>query len=106
MNRYMYRALVELDPPACGGRSRQGTRAFMIQVRHIGQPSAQKSMHATISSEDQLPLRPGDRVVVTITVTDDDAPAYLCPGQSFTLSGRITGHGIVSRQVLTDPGPC
>jgi hypothetical protein len=63
-------------------------------------------MPATISTDDLLPLQAGDHVVVTITVTDDDAPAYLGPGQSFTLWGGGTGHGIISRRVFADSGPC
>jgi hypothetical protein len=42
---------------------------------------------------------------VTITVTDDQAPAYFGPGQPFTLWGECAGHGVVCRRVFTDFGP-
>jgi hypothetical protein len=108
MRRFRYRALVKLDPPALRGLGRpypSETRA-VIHARSIGEPCVHRYMPATISSDDQLPLRPGDRVVATITVTDDDAPSFLGPGQPFTLWGGSTGHGIISRQVFTGSGPC
>jgi len=108
MKRFRYRALVELDTPVSGSRS-EGcpgeTRVLMVHARHLDQPWVHKYMSATISSDDRLPLRPGDHLVVTITVTDDDAPSFLGPGQSFTLWGGGTGHGIITRRVFTDSGP-
>jgi len=108
MKRFRYRALVTLDPPVSGVGTRypSGTRALMVHARRIAEPLVHKYMPATISTDDLLPFRPGDHVVVTITVTDDDAPSYLGPGQSFTLWGGSTGHGIISRRVFTDSGPC
>jgi hypothetical protein len=109
MKRFRYRALVQLDPTPRGGVDRKypsGTRALMVHARRIGEPSVHRFMPATISSDDQLPLRPGDHVVVTIAVADDDAPSFLCPGQPFTLWGRSSGHGIISRRVFFDSGPC
>jgi hypothetical protein len=109
MKRFRYRALVTLDPPAlgeAGARYPSGTRALMVHARRIGEPSVDRYMPATICPDDQLPLRPGDQVVATITVTDDDAPSFLAPGQPFTLWGGSTGHGIISRRVFTDSGPC
>ena len=43
--------------------------------------------------------------MVTITVTDADARSYLAPGQPFTIWGESTGRGVISRLLLTDPGP-
>jgi hypothetical protein len=107
MKRFRYRALVELDPPVSRGprRHASATRAIMVHARRIADPSVHKYMPATISTDDQMPFKPGDHVVVTITVTDDDAPSYLGPGQSFTLWGGITGHGTISRRIFTDFGP-
>jgi len=108
MKRFRYRALVTLDLPVNGADTRypSGTRALTVHARRMAEPSEDKYMPATISTDDLLPFKPGDHVVVTITVTDDDAPSYLGPGQSFTLWGRSTGHGIISRRVFTDSGPC
>jgi hypothetical protein len=107
MKRFRYRALVELDRPVSGSRTRYagGTRGLMIHARSLADPSVHKYLPATISTDDQLPFQPGDHVVVTLTVTDDDAPSYLGPGQSFTLWGESTGHGIISRALFTDPDP-
>jgi hypothetical protein len=109
MKRFRYRALVELDRPMRGGPGRlypSGTRALMVHARRIGQPSGHKYFPATIAQDDQQPLQPGEHLVVTITVSDDDAPSYLAPGQPFTIWGGNTGHGIISRRVFTESGPC
>jgi hypothetical protein len=109
MKRFRYRALVELDSLRRGATRRQypsGTRALMVHARRIDQPFLHKYFPATITQDDQRPLRPGQHAVVTITVTDDDAPSYLATGQPFTIWGDATGHGIISRRVFTDSGPC
>jgi hypothetical protein len=109
MKRFRYRALVELDQPRQGRGGRpypSGTRALMVHAQHIGQPPGHKYFPATIAQDDEQPLQPGQHAVVTITVTDDDAPSYLAPGQPFTIWGDSTGHGIISRRVFTDSGPC
>lgn len=55
-----------LDPGA--------THALMIHARHADQPSCSKYFPAAISRDDGQPLESGQRQVVTITVTDDEAP--------------------------------
>lgn len=108
MKRFRYRALVELDRPARCGPGRpypSGTRALMVHARRIGQPSVHKYFPAAIAQDDQQPLQPGEHVVVTIAVTDDDAPSCLAPGQPFVIWGDRTGHGIISRRVFTGSGP-
>jgi hypothetical protein len=77
----------------------------MVHAQRIGGPSGHKYFPATVVWDGQQPLQPGEHVVVTITVTDDDAPSYLAPGQPFTIWGEGTGRGIISRRLLTDPGP-
>lgn len=77
----------------------------MVHARRVGQPSCDKYFPATIAEERGLPLRSGKSTVVTITVADDEAPAYFSPGQAFTLWGDCGGHGVVSRRVFTDFGP-
>ena len=108
MKRFRYRALVDFDQPAAGGPGRQypsGTRGFMVHARRIGEPSGHKYFPATIVLDDQQPPQLGEHVVVTITVTDADARSYLAPGQPFTIWGESTGRGVISRLLLTDPGP-
>ncbi len=105
---FRFRALIIIDPPPDGGAGRQyasGTRSLIVHARRIDQPSRDKYFPATISQDTGLPLRPGERTVVTITVTDDDARSYFGPGQAFTLWGASGGYGVVSRRVFTDFGP-
>ncbi|GIH50344.1 hypothetical protein ACIBK1_01330 [Microbispora rosea] len=61
-----------------------------------------RPFQAAITSDDEEPLIPGDRLhVVTIATTDDDAVDYLRPGGRFRLwCGHDVGTGIVSRRVI------
>jgi hypothetical protein len=104
---FRFRALVTLDPPTtkrAGGRYGSGIRSLVVHARRTGEPACDRYFPAVIAAEDGLPLRPGNRTVVTITVTDDDAPAYFSPGQAFTLWGECGGYGVVSRRLLNDSG--
>jgi hypothetical protein len=104
MRQIKYRALVTLDAPAKGGPGRQypsGTHALMVHARRIGQPSCDKYFPASIYPDDEQPLMPGEQRIVTITVAEDDAPAYLAAGQPFTIWGASSGHGVISRRVFT-----
>ena len=108
MKPFRFRALVTLDAPTTkrvATRYASGTRKLMVHAWHASQPSCDKYFQAMIAEEKGLPLRPGRPAVVTITVVDDQAPAYFSPGQAFTLWGACGGHGIVSRRVFTDFGP-
>jgi hypothetical protein len=108
MKPFRFRAWVTLDPPAGPRAGRQyasGTHSLMVHARRTGQPSYDKYFPAAITGENGFPLRPGKPTVVTITVTDDQAPAYFGPGQPFTLWGECAGHGVVCRRVFTDFGP-
>jgi hypothetical protein len=105
---FRFSAWITLDQPTykSGRQHPSGTRSLMVHAWHAGQPSCDKYFPATIAEEKGLRLRPGKPAAVTITVVDDQASAYFGPGQAFTLWGACGGHGIVSRQVLTDVGPC
>jgi hypothetical protein len=108
VKRFRFRALVTLDPPTRGRAGKQyssGTRALIVHARRLDRPSRDKFFPATICRDAGLPLHPGERTVVTITVTDDEAPSYFGPGQVFTLWGASGGYGVVSRRVYTDFGP-
>jgi hypothetical protein len=105
---FRFRAWVTLDPPVGKRAGRQypsGTHSLMVHARQTGQPSSDKYFPATITEQNGLPLEPGKRTIVTITVVDDQAPAYFSPGQAFTLWGECGGYGVVSRRVFTDFGP-
>lgn len=108
MGVFKFRALLTLDPPAAGSRARQyasGTHSLMVHIGHVcGQP-CDKYLPAVITRDAEEPLLQGQRAVVTVTVTDDDALLYLAPGQPFTIWGGCGGHGLVSRRVFTDGEP-
>ncbi|HUB42884.1 MAG TPA: hypothetical protein VMA72_28855 [Streptosporangiaceae bacterium] len=108
MRLYRFRALVTVDPPAANTPDRSyasGTRAFLVHANRIGEPARAKFFQAMMTWDEDTELRPGDRAVVTITVADSDAPAYLDAGQRITLWGGGSGHGMVARQVYTASAP-
>ena len=108
MRLYRFRALVTVDAPAASAPDRvypSGTRAFLVHANRIGQPTRSKFFHMMMTWDEDTELRPGDRAVVTMTVADSDAPAYLDAGQRFTLWGGGSGHGVVARQVYTASAP-
>jgi hypothetical protein len=93
-----------LQPPA--HQYPNHTRALMIMARPLRTVGHLRYFPAEISWDSEGPPRPGDRAVVTITVTDDEASAFLDGGQSFTLwSGGDVGHGTISRRVFTGNSP-
>jgi len=105
---YRFRALVTVDAPAANAPERtyaSGTRAFLVRANRIGQPTREKFFQAMMTWDEDTELRPGDRAVVTITVADSEAPAYLDAGQRFMLWGGGSGHGMVARQVYTASAP-
>jgi len=115
MRQFRFRALVTLDEvrPRAGAlhpaaREYPGhTRALMIRAEPLRAGVGPARCLATeLWRDDDEPLRAGDRAVVTIRVSDDQADAFLDGGQQFTLwSGGEVGHGIVYRRVFTDYGP-
>lgn len=85
------------------------TRDLMVRAESREKPGRYRSFPAELCWDDEMPLHPGDRHVVTVTVTDDEAAGFLAPGQRFTLwSGSEVGHGTFSRQMFsyTEYGPC
>lgn len=82
-----------------------GTRALMVHASRIGHLAGDRYFPATMTWDEPGELRPGDRAVVTITVTDEEAPAYLDAGQTFTLWGGGSGRGVITRKVFTSGSP-
>jgi hypothetical protein len=114
MRQFRFRALITLDeagPPATALHppARQypsHTRALGIAARPLRCAGPARYFPAEIWRDGDRPLQPGDHVVVTFRVTDDEATAYFGAGQRFTLwSGGNVGHGTVARRVFTDYGP-
>jgi hypothetical protein len=113
VRQFRFRALVTFDSWAPAHRTRDPgrgrdlsvTHALMVHAWHADQPSSGKYFPAVISRDDGRPLVSGERQVVTITITDDQAPQFLAPGRPFTIWGGGSGRGVVSRRVFTDSGP-
>jgi hypothetical protein len=105
MKQYKFMALVTLDPAAPGEPARQypsGSRSLMVRCSRLGTPGPQKYFPAAIYRADGEPLSPGDASeIATIEVADDQACAFLGPGQHITLwNGRACGHGTITRRVF------
>jgi hypothetical protein len=114
MRQFRFRAVITLDPveprpgvlhpPAAQYPSH--TRALMIVAAPLrAGVGPARCLPAEIWQDSEEPLYPGERVVVTARVSDDQAEAFLDTGQRFTLwSGGNVGHGTVYRRVFTDYG--
>jgi hypothetical protein len=109
MTPYRFRALITLGPAAHDSQGhdyRSGTRAVMVRASSPARPAHWKYFEAMIERDDEPFLHHDDREVVTITLTDADAPAFFAPGHHFTLwNGHDIGTGMVSRQVFTSGSP-
>jgi len=82
------------------------TRALVIRARPLRNVGSIRYIPAEICWDSAQSLHPGDRAWVTVTVTDDDAGAYIDAGQRFTLwSGGDVGDGIIARKVYTRYSP-
>jgi hypothetical protein len=130
MRQVKYRALIALDPvpakpdalampkrPKTPNRPlarvpRQyanHTHALMVRAQCLASPGYTRCFPAELSWDDGRLLHPGDRAEVTITMTDDEVPAFFGAGQRFSLwDGADIGHGTISRRLtfFTEGGPC
>lgn len=110
MKTFRFRALVTLEATAHEAPASHyagGAHAVMVHASSRSRPGCDRYFPAALCRDDEQPLKPGHRAVVTITLTDDEAMNYLAPGQPFTLwTGGEVGHGIISRRVFTPSGPC
>jgi hypothetical protein len=109
MRQVRYRALIALDPARMKSKAQEylnHTHCLMIHAPSLSQPGYSRYFPAEICWDDERALHPGDHAEVTITLTDDEAAAFLAAGQRFSLwDGMDVGHGTVSRQVHTEYGP-
>jgi hypothetical protein len=111
VHKTSFRALIALDSPA--GQVRRPaltysnhTHTLMVKIHCPGRPGSVRYFPVEICWDDAKALRPGDRAVVTINMSDDDAGTFFCAGQRFRLwCGRDVGHGTISRRVYTDYTP-
>lgn len=101
--RYKFSAVVTLNAV---GRSRgqylSGVPGLMVRCPSCQRPTQSHYFPAVLYTDDDRPLRPGDRgVSVIISVPDDDASGYFQSGQHFTLwDGKDVGHGTVAQRLF------
>jgi hypothetical protein len=106
VSHYMFLAFLSLDPAAQGESGRLypfGSHDLMIRCSRLDEPAVRRYFSASIYRDDHEPLCAGDAgVLATLDVLDDEATAFLGPGQHITLwNGRECGHGVISRRVFT-----
>ena len=101
--RFKFSAVVTLDAV---GRSRRqylsGVPGLMVRCPSCQRPTQRHYFPAVVYTDDDGPLRPGDKgVPVIISVPDDDASGYFQSGQHFTLwDGKDVGHGTVAQRLF------
>ena len=101
--RFKFSAVVTLDAV---GRSRRqylsGVPGLMVRCPSCRRPTQRHYFPAVVYTDDDRPLRPGDKgVPVIISVPDDDASGYFQSGQHFTLwDGKDVGHGTVAQRLF------
>jgi len=101
--RFKFSAVVTLD---AAGRSRRqylsGVPGLMVRAPSCERPTQQHYFPAVLYTDDDRPLRPGDKgVPVIISVPDDDANGCFQSGQHFTLwDGADIGHGTVAQRLF------
>jgi hypothetical protein len=101
--RFKFSAVVTLDAV---GRSRRqylsGVPGLMVRCPSCRRPTQRHYFPAVVYTDDDRPLRPGDKgVPVVISVPDDDASGYFQSGQHFTLwDGKDVGHGTVAQRLF------
>jgi hypothetical protein len=80
-----------------------GCHDLMIRCCRLDEPALRRFFTASIYPSDEQPLHPGDTSVLSaIEVTDEQACAFLGPGQHITLwNGHECGHGVISRRLVS-----
>ncbi|MGH3210004.1 MAG: hypothetical protein ACRDNO_19830 [Trebonia sp.] len=102
-HRYKFAAVVTLE---AAGRSRRqylsGVPGLMVRAPSCERPTLRHYFPAILYTDDDRPLRPGDKgVPVIISVPDDDASGYFQSGQHFVLwDGKDVGHGTVALRLF------
>jgi len=97
--RFKFSALVTMDASErTGRRYMSGATGLMVLAPSVERPTQHQFFPAVFFSDDDRPLRPGDKgVPVIISVPDDDARGYFRPGQHFIVwDGAEVGHGTVA----------
>jgi hypothetical protein len=102
-HRFKFSAVVTLDAAGRPGRQYlSGVPGLMVRAPSCQRPTRQQYFPAVVYTDDDRPLRPGDRGVrVIVSVPDDDASGYFESGQRFTVWDRTDiGHGTVAERLF------
>jgi len=109
MGVHRFRALIELDAALPGETGRQylsRTHALMVRPVFPGDPGRLMLFPAEICWDDEGPLGPGHRAVVTLTFTGELAGSFFTAARRFCIwHGHDIGHGTISRGVFTAGSP-
>ncbi len=93
MRQYRFRALVTLGPAASGGPARRlpgRTHALTAHACCLIQPFRHRDYFpAVISRDEETPMPPAGRAVMTIALADGEAEAFFAPGQCFTIGPTV-----------------
>jgi hypothetical protein len=106
VRHFRFFALLTLDLPALDEPLRQypcGSHDLMVHCARLDEPAVRQLFPASIYTDDEQPLKPGDAgVLATIDVIGDDACLFLGPGQHIRLwNGHDCGHGVISRREVS-----
>ena len=102
-HRFKFAAVVTLD---AAGRSRgqylSGVPGLMVRAPSCRLPARRQYFPALVFTDDDQPLRPGDKGIhVVMSVPDDDAGTFFQAGQHFALwDGTDVGHGTVAQRLV------
>ena len=97
-HRYKFAAVVSLESARRpGGEYLSGVPGLIAHAPSCAPPVRHQYFPALVRTEDDQPLRPGDRGLhVVVSVPDDDAAGFFQPGARFGLwDGLDVGHGTV-----------
>jgi hypothetical protein len=106
-HRFKFAAVITLDTARRpGGQYLSGVPGLIVHAPSCQPPARHQYFPVVVYTDDDLPLRPGDRgISVVMSVPDDDAADFFQPGRHFALwDGTDIGHGTVA-QPLFFQGP-
>jgi hypothetical protein len=100
MRQYRFRAVITLGPAAREDAARGHLGG--PHTCYVVQPCHGKYFPAVICLEDdEVPLRPGVRALLSAVLADGEAKTLFAPGQRFTIwADAIIGHTVVADDLI------
>lgn len=102
-HRFKFAAVVTLDAARRpGGQYLSGVPGLIVHAPSYRPPARHQYFPVVFYTDDDRPLRPGDKgVSVVMSVPDDDAAGFFESGQHFALwDGADIGHGTVAQRLF------